>query len=1818
MLISSFNTHPYYDDYAPEKGFHRILFNPGVAVQGRELTQLQTILQEQIARFGSHVFVEGSVVVGCAESTNFNVPTVKILDRDYLGIEISDAIFDALEGAVVVGQTTGIQAVVRKTLNGSETELPNLKTLYVQYISSGTEEQTTFDASEVLLTDSGISLITAGVAADPIGSGSLISIGEGIIFAKGAFVYHAAQTGVVDRYGTAPTKKVGLQVIGEVVNYETDSSLLDPARGTYNYLAPGADRYKLSTTIVSLDPSETVPDGFFVLFDIEDGKIKRKYNTSQYAELNKTLARRTFDESGDYTVRPFPLIVKEHLRTTTNNGRYLPPEGNPEQLVIAIEPGKAYVRGYEHELFSTEYVTVDKATDTEQKQNHVVSTRYGTFIEIDNVSGVWPIGTFDDVALMDGATQISLAKVRDIEYIDGTTYRLYLYNIRTTGDFSLIDRVIYGVLGSADVVDPTLKSTKTSANIFNVGYNSAKEFDDTSFVYTKTFSAAAVSSGIINVSVSSPETFAFSSVLGNSNDLIVVYSDGTYRDITSAVVSGSTLVIELDDILTGTATVYAKVRRTASHNSKILQKDRYVVIDTAAGSYTSGASFSLGVPDVISVSRVWSADNTVTIYPDNPDSSPTWTDVTDLIELNTGQTDATYELATIRASAGNAGAFVAKKLIVKFTYFQHTTTSPYYSVESYPLPETNATASPSQIEWHEIPTYTSSGGTVYNLRDCLDFRPTVIATATPGASPSTAPETPNVTATGFISNSIHPATDGQVLADVTYFLPRIDRVVLNAEGVFSAVRGNSSQHPIAPRQPDNAMTLGFVSLPAFPTMSPFVARQVNNPSNAAKVSLVDNRRFTMKDIGQINRRVDRLEYFTKLSLLEQSTAKLLIGNSLTNDRFKNGILVDPFFGHNIGNVLDDSYNCSISNNELRPSYTLTDYDFALQSTSLVRTTPDAQIVVRQPITATKFSSLDVVSNGAGASGTVVYVVDITQDASFRWTRLYLTNVTTTPFAENNTVTSGLKVGSILGGAANLPALVWYPPAGALLTLPYIHQVYARNAVATRFRQVSDSLSFVSRGILDISPSMDLFMDTGYTPEVLNNPEGKLDNWKQLPRPWETEWDVWIASWQGTAAQINYTQDRDIDEFTLSSSQRESATTTPISPSSQISTNVGTREISTDVLPWMRSRVITFSARQMKNNTRVYPFFDGVDVSAFCTPTGGTLGDVLTTSATGTVSGTFIIPENTFTTGSKVFVLSDNSAAPLSGSSVATTTFTASGAITTEESNIVSTNPIDVTLSRQKQTIDPILARVTSLSATSNIDDPMAQTFIVTNNPGGMLLTKVDLFFRTRAMSDSITIQLRDVVNGVPGDHIVPNSSVTLTGADINVSLNASAPTTFVFPSPVYLKNDTEYCVVVVPSGTLSGSTIWTSEVGSREIGGTLIADRQPNFGQLFISGNGQNWTNLLNENLKATFYSAQLTAFSGTATFSHVPDVRLRVKNSAAVSVNDTVLSVTGGYGRVAAIDRSTHTLKITPLNSESFSGTSVFVVTPQTGTITTTTATATVTGTGTTFTALAVDDVIVAPTGAAIGTVNAVTDDTTLALDALATTTLTGSPWFVRLATLTEATVLTTTATAIAPTLGFLNLNNTEVSWQYQSGTSSPVALSDVGTTELPTVITINDATPLQFIVNVQSSVATISPLIDAEKIASIIIDNKTVSDYVSRRVVLDDGQEAEDFRVYINAAIPPEAQIRVYAKLQSIDDTRDFNSLSWTELTANTAALTGQLADYFFTLPSDALNLSGVYTYGTYVGIKTFAVRIRLDVTNNRAAVPVINNMRAIALQA
>ncbi len=307
-----FNTEPYNDDFDEDNKFYRILFRPSFAVQARELTQLQTILQNQIKRHGDAIFKQGAMVIpgqaSVETSTNANKGADYVkLQPIYNGIAV-ETFVNSLQDQIVVG-SSGITAQVYHIENLESTE-PT--TIYVRYLDSGTSNTVkTFADNEVISTVDNTYSFQA-LATGATGKGSLATISRGVYYVNGHFCLVEDQTISLDKYDSSPSYRVGLLATEFVVTPEEDETLLDNAQNSYNFAAPGAHRYSIHLALTKKDINTLEDQDFVELIRVVDGRIKTIVDQTQYSELAKELARRTYDESGDYTVREFPIDVREY------------------------------------------------------------------------------------------------------------------------------------------------------------------------------------------------------------------------------------------------------------------------------------------------------------------------------------------------------------------------------------------------------------------------------------------------------------------------------------------------------------------------------------------------------------------------------------------------------------------------------------------------------------------------------------------------------------------------------------------------------------------------------------------------------------------------------------------------------------------------------------------------------------------------------------------------------------------------------------------------------------------------------------------------------------------------------------------------------------------------------------------------------------------------------------------------------------------------------------------------------------------------------------------------------------------------------------------------------------------------------------------------------------------------------------------------------------------------------------------------------------------------------------------------------------------
>jgi len=411
---TNLNVTPYYDDFDKDKNFYRVLFRPGFPIQARELSTMQSILQNQVESVGTHLFKDGAMVIPGQVGYDLDVQAV-LVQESFLGSDV-ETYRTQLTGTIIEGLTTGVKAKVLYSISASESERGYI-TLYVKYIDSGDTTSATglktFQINEQLITDKeitfGSTLIEIGtpfaqllpVNATAVGSTAYIS--DGVYYIRGHFVNVPSSYLILDQYTSTPSYRVGLEVLESIITPEDDESLNDNAAGTSNYSAPGAHRFKIQTQFVKRLITDEADKDFIELLRINNSRIENFVERTEYSELEKSLARRTFEESGDYVIDTFDIKLREHLNDGFNNGVYVKNEtsadGNTasdDKLAIEISPGKAYIRGYRTEFISPQYVDVDKPRDTETRENGIINFNLGNFVKVYDIHG-WPEVSGDGV-----------------------------------------------------------------------------------------------------------------------------------------------------------------------------------------------------------------------------------------------------------------------------------------------------------------------------------------------------------------------------------------------------------------------------------------------------------------------------------------------------------------------------------------------------------------------------------------------------------------------------------------------------------------------------------------------------------------------------------------------------------------------------------------------------------------------------------------------------------------------------------------------------------------------------------------------------------------------------------------------------------------------------------------------------------------------------------------------------------------------------------------------------------------------------------------------------------------------------------------------------------------------------------------------------------------------------------------------------------------------------------------------------------------------------------------------------------------------------
>jgi len=1373
---SIFNT-VYKDDFADDKHFSKILFNAGRALQGRELNQIQSILSAEIEKFGRNIFKDGAAV---------NPVSNVYIDNKYRFVKLNTTTYalpldlTTLVGETATGDTSSVVGVILEALDVDGSD-PG--TLYVRYsdTSSGVsgEESITFTPGETITISGGLGTLeiqTTDTVENPtFGLASKAHVAEGDFFIHGHFIRADEQSTIIEKYSVNPTINVGFRVQEDIVTASDDVSLYDNQGDVPNLSAPGADRYRIQLILTREDLVDS--DQIFIyVARIVDGEVLRTNDGStEYNKILDILAERTKEESGNYTVNSFIAKFEDH-------------DSDDSILELNVSAGIGYVNGYRADL-PAQRITVNKPRSTYIKNNEVVPANYGNYVEISTLLGLPDLIDFGLVnlrsAVTHGGSTIGTARVRAIEE-DGAGYRMYLFdiNMNSGSSFRSTRSIGLSTIDYGDLIlvasQAALIETSNNNTLFDFPEIRPATISDISLTVQRKTTAAVNGSGEATITLSAGgETFA------NTTDWIVTSDvDG---DVLSPSINGSgttSSTISGTGLTSGNISIAHYVNKASpTPRVKTLTED---TITTTIDSDGNGLEFlDLGKADIYSVLRTTLVDSD-------------GTDVSSKFYLDNGQRDNYYGIG--RMVLGASQTAPVGNVFTRFEYFAHSSVGDFFNKTSYD----------GQIDYSDIPNHKLADGSVTALRNVFDFRPRQDDTGA-GYSAATARV-----------NELPQNTD-LITADASYYMPRRDYLILKDNNELEYLEGVSSTNPIFPDIPKDAMGLYSVSINAY-TLD----------ATEASINYIENKRYTMRDIGRLEKRVDKVEEYAVLSMLDLEASTIDVLDSSGLNRTKSGFLTDNFTNHLTSDMSSGEYKASMDITEgvLRPSFREKNikliYDSDLSSNTIVKgdnvyVKYDEILFLNQP----QASGTENVNpfNLVNFIGTMVL-----SPSTDEWK-----DVVTNPVVIN-------------GGAAEF--------------------VNSEQRGNTGLITGSTNPAFDSLNVLDPSRFITTF-------------ERVDPNWRQ----WD--WGWWGS--QGlidNAGRIGRTSSYQSNTFlnsmginSISGSLKNDFQYALKRIAVDLRSSETSRTTSTVTIPFIRSRRVRFKAEGLLPNSRHFPFFDGKDVSdwvrggisapsetfqRFSTlptenvsrvltshPGGST---TLTSDANGKIEGSFFIPNNAnnrFATGIREFALFDISIPNTAeASSQAAAEYTAIGV---EERTTIT------------------VSRTVALRRY----EPIAQSFYV-DTISGAYITKIRAYFSSKDASIPVQCQIRPMVNGYPSaTEAVRNGIKFLYPGDVNISSDGTAVTDFELDSPIYLDPQTEYAVVFLSQ--CNSYNVFIATLGDFVLGSTEVKiTKQPSMGSFYKSQNGSVWEPSQLQDLKYQVYSADFDTAGGFAVLENA-DVPIRL-----------------------------------------------------------------------------------------------------------------------------------------------------------------------------------------------------------------------------------------------------------------------------------------------------------------------------------------------------
>lgn len=1848
-LTTNFNIPPYFDDYDEAKKYYRILFRPSVALQARELTQLQTIQQKQVERFGGHVFKDGSVVEGCSPTTLQNLNFVRLENKFILDPTYS--LTSVTSDYLLVGQTSKVRATLVIAKEGTTQSYPDTNIFYVNYLStdSVSNTKTVFDSGEIIKVYNAqqdklgtlnednlintIKILTASSSVVYLGKGYGLKIESGIIYQKGFFQIVDDQVLIVKPYDQSTGNYVvGFETLEEIIDENDDVTLNDNALGYSNENAPGANRLKLTPYAVVKQRDEIKEnDSFFTVFEFSNisNELVLNKTKSSYDEFGDGLNKRTFEESGDYVTKPFSV-------------QSITDDTDPTKFDYEISSGVGYIRGSRVEYLSSNKIQADRAISTLENTSQIITANYGNFIYIKQVYGSLNFSSYITIDIYDAAfsavagrfmpapsptpAKIGTAKAKAILYNSGTAgrdaiYRLYLSNIVMDSGRSFSEARAFFAGSSvnsfgnfyADIEGPAiLQSSSKNSLVFPFGKKALKTLrsqngtsNDTEFSYRTSSLTTLQTDGLVAVTTASSHAGGFD-VLPYSN---VVLTDPAENDISvtlaetvvTANIAGQTVAVNINtNTITGTGfTTRFGIGEFIRFYTGVGVSQDARITDVTNTTLTININ-ALATNGTCNFAKVYPTGYTIPLITGYP---------------GTRQVEVTSETTMlIQTGAASAAALLTSAPVVV----------------QYRMKRAQATQAKKTVRkdvyvklWANTAVNNS-----WNLGLTDVFNIKKVYSSTTGFSTTGTDITDNFTLdTGQRPDYYDHA-----------------RISLKSQYNSSAYPNHYFTVVLDHFIPDYSNGIGFFSVDSYPIDD--TISTVENP-NAIKTAQIpifsyDNTSIDLRDA--VDFRPYKINSAT--SALTLASASVNPGTVSTFVPLSSRYLVEP----------DSNFQADI--------------EYYLARKDLVTLSIAGSLGIVQGIPSenprTPENNTDTM---------VIATVDVPAYPSLTLNEAETYNKPDDAIdvkISTNRVYTMRDIGVLDQRIQNLE---YYTSLIAL-------ELAAKDLAV----QGADGLNRFKNGIF-VDPMNSYDFQDAANPEYRFTLDQSLEYGRSLFKQKTADLTYNESASTGikkTGRYLtrNYTDELFINQ-TFATKFRNNAQdfwswqgSLSLYPGFDVNKTVlqGTISSDTNFRIFINSRNVSFIARGLRPNTTIYPYFDEVAVAQHCAPgtlntaLGATIdaiiseanargrpedilirsqnfGTALTTDSTGTLFGIFRIPPDTFRVGDRKLKLLDIDSLTLG-----------TDAILTSADAIFTAYNIEVTIPPPPP--PPVIINITNITnnvtninnnnVTNNNNrntrrrafnffpprDPLAQSFSIEAPDGqsGVFVTKLDLFFKKRDPNLGLEIVIVGMDSGIPNYNDVKGIA-KLTSSQVNVSDDSSAATTATFDFPVFLSSNTDYAFFILPEANSPNYQQWVSEIGNFDLITGAQIFQNPYSGEMFRSSNAQTWTPIPTEDMKFNLYVANFDVGTGTAYFENETDDYLTLSSivlkspTRDISVGDevyvidppsgTTITIPTQYRAAQAFVQSVENGKITLNNSKG-----VFRVSQAIG-------------------------IFSPPQQGNVDQCNYNTHIATAVIDTV------DNPTMHALIPKILTNVISGTSVDFS-FKGTDNSNNVEgnyndvstnvlkelIDYERKICSYSNETLNSLGKTFILRALMNNSNKYVSPIIDlVDKSVVAIENIINNDSANENTRNGNAEARYISKPVVLADGQDSEDMLVYLTGYRPINTDILVYAKYLNGQDPATLDTKPWTKLNLREASLRSSSAnpldfkEFVYELPStnvtdgtafrdlDNLVIPGILTYtdlngAKYIRYKSFVLKIVL-LSSNKIYVPKIDDIRVIALQ-